>query len=527
MKKNVFLVMLLLSVCLFSGNVFADGNPVIKETPTLKVIVDGTQLSLKTTPINYNGRILLGLRELLIGLGVPNDIEHILWDKENKAIKFVKDDKEVFLSIGNKKATINGEEFELDTEPVIYKNSTYIPARFVAQSLSRLVFWDGATYSVIIAKEDMCNQVGKVMSSGERVNGPVRVVESSVLVIDGNETVRSTYDIKQDFEKNIEYMNLVEVVDGERTESEIYSDGTNVYTKSKIRNQWRKELQPDGDDSESTLRKAETDNGFVASLNVKETDSSQVILEGDSLALVIGSKGSAFDVLKDKTSKCHVKIEYKVTTIDVGINKYELKRVEYVTTGSYNTKNGVKQYNLTRTTDYMLDEVVTVPVPDDLNNSYTIPKGMNEYYNTNRGYSLYVPEAWYLPDSEDKTPIIAYENASDTNKSCGIVIEFVSMNYEWSLSGIKSEITKISKGTLNNSKITKSENVKWKGNEAIRLTLTGKNTTTGKSMKEQITYINYDGELLIITYIGEPTTYDSKYNEATKIIDSWIQIAFG
>lgn len=165
MKKSVFLAMLFLSMCLFVGNVFASSNPQIKEKPTLKVIVDGTQLSLKNTPINNNGRVLLGLRELLIALGVPNDSEHIIWNQENKTVKVVKDDKEVFLAIGNKKATVNGEEIELDTEPVIYKNSTYIPTRFVAQSLSRLVFWDGSTNSVVITTENNFDKVSSFVAS--------------------------------------------------------------------------------------------------------------------------------------------------------------------------------------------------------------------------------------------------------------------------------------------------------------------------------------------------------------------------
>ncbi|GEM_PF-726139 len=530
MKKAAFLTMLILSLCLFVSNVFASNNPTIQETPTLKVVVDGTQLSLKNTPINYNGRVLLGLRELLIALGVPNDSEHIIWNQENRTVKIIKDGKEIFLAIGNKTVSVNGEEFMLDIEPVIYKDSTYIPARFVAQSLSRFVYWDSATYSVIITKEDVYNKVLSLTSSvqGEK-NKPIRITQNEVFLVDGNETYNIKYDVKRDVQKNIEYMDVLEQSGGVTSATEVYEDATNVYTKPGYRTQWLKKPKVNDKEigSQNELNE-NANNSLCASLVIKEQDNNHIILEGDSFALVAGyTKDTPLDVVKDKTSKCHVKIELRVTAIDYGIYKYEMKRMETVTTGSIETDDGLKPYRMTRVMEYMLDEDVTVPVPVDLNNTYTIPDGMNEYYNINGGYSLFVPYEWYLPNKEDKTPVIYYENPSDPNKYCAIVITSEYVGYDVPVSEIKPFVIDNIKKSLNNSKIIKTENVILNGYDAIRVNITGQDIETGKSVKQQITFLTCDGQLVVIIYLGDPTTFESKYKEANQIIDSWTKLAFG
>jgi len=127
-KKAIFLAVTLLCVCLFACGVFAQSNPVIVETPTLKVVVDGKQLDLTNIPINCNGRVLLGLREVLVALGVKNDDEHIIWNPVNRSVKIIHDGIEINLAIGNKKATVNGVEIEVDQSLLFTRTEpTYPP----------------------------------------------------------------------------------------------------------------------------------------------------------------------------------------------------------------------------------------------------------------------------------------------------------------------------------------------------------------------------------------------------------------
>lgn len=525
MKKAVFLAMTLLCLCWFACGAFAQPNPVIVETPTLKVIVDGKQLNLTNIPINCNGRVLLGLREVLVALGVENDDEHIVWNPVDKSIKVIDDGIEINLAIGNKKATVNGTEIELDAEPVIHKDRTYIPTRFVAQSLSRLVFWDSSAYSVVITSEDMLMQVSSIMNSSQEliIERPVHLIQDDVLKVSGDET-RYTYDIKSDSNKNTEYVYLTQNINGKTIQTEIYDDGVNLYSKSFSRDKWLKEKRPD--ETEIEEQDEETMVAFIASLALKEKSDQRIVIEGESPAFALDGP---FDVLKDNTSKCHVTMQYRVSAGENNTEKIQLENVETRVTGTRSTQEGLKPYEFTRNIKYMLDETgVTIPIPVDLNNSYTIPEGTNEYYNK-KGYTLYVPKSWYLPFSDDEIPVVSYEDETDSNKCCAIIVEmeFSPLDFSWSIYDFKPEIIKNVENSVNNCEIIGSEDFKWKGYDAIRITASGQNILDGSYVKQQVVAINYNGILVVFTYIGEPSTFDSKLNEANQIIDSWNLPTFG
>lgn len=529
MKKSIFCLSMILFVFLFAHSTFANETS-ITETPTLKVIVDGTQLDLKNAPVNYNSRALLGLRELLIALGVPNDSAHITWNPDDKSIKILKDSTEIFLSIGNNIVNVNGEEIELDVAPIIYKDSTYIPVRFISQSLSRFVYWDSKSYSVIITKEESYNQISELLRKIDAPKvKPIQIKQNEVITVEGIEKYKCNYDIKKDVAKNITHINLFETSDGITTETEIYQDADNIYKKSQIRRQWGKQARALNNEHLSENEIDESISGsLAASLIIKEKDNNHIILEGDNLILVADSANDSItNVLKDKTSKCHIKYELKVTTIDLGITKYEIERIDCVTTGSYESTEGAKNYTITEVTEYMLDTDITVSVPSDLDNYYTIPEGTREYYNSYGGYSLFVPNSWNLPSSDEKTPAIVYENAEDPNKYCGILVEFINLNFSCTLSDIQSDLVKIAQDPLTNSNIIKNEKIKWNGDDAILITVTGNIKNSDNFIKKQLICSMLDGRLTIVTYIGDPTTYELKYDEATKIINSWTQLVFG
>jgi hypothetical protein len=135
------------------GTVFAAGtaSPIL-EVPNVKIVIDGKMSTYKDVPISVKSRTMLPLRELLVNLGVPNDEQHIIWNAAEKSVTFYKDSTKVYLKQGDLTAYVNDAPVKLDVAPVLYsKNSrTYIPARFVAQTLGKKVVWDGSTSAVII-----------------------------------------------------------------------------------------------------------------------------------------------------------------------------------------------------------------------------------------------------------------------------------------------------------------------------------------------------------------------------------------
>ena len=59
---------------------------------------------------------------------------------------------EISMKIGSNTATVNGENVTLDSEPVIIKDRTMLPIRFIAEALGLDVIWNEDTQEVTVKK---------------------------------------------------------------------------------------------------------------------------------------------------------------------------------------------------------------------------------------------------------------------------------------------------------------------------------------------------------------------------------------
>ena len=79
----------------------------------------------------------------------------ILPDPEEINIeKYLGDARQIKLKIDSNRAFVDGKEIILDTEPIIYKDRTLVPIRFIAETLGCNVEWLKDTREVIIDKEN-------------------------------------------------------------------------------------------------------------------------------------------------------------------------------------------------------------------------------------------------------------------------------------------------------------------------------------------------------------------------------------
>lgn len=106
--------------------------------------------------------------------------------------------KEITLYIGKNRAFVNGKEIKLDTSPFIKNGRTYVPLRFISESIGGSVYWDGNEKKVMITLYDVSltmwvnktnyyvNSIPYVMDSPPlllppgRVFVPIRVVSESL-----------------------------------------------------------------------------------------------------------------------------------------------------------------------------------------------------------------------------------------------------------------------------------------------------------------------------------------------------------
>ncbi len=120
----------------------AEENPV-----TVKV--NGETLALETPAFVVNDRTLVPMRAIFEAVGAD-----VVWDGEVQTVHSSKvtGDRVRYLTlqVGQTKAFVDGEAVELDVPAVILNDRTFVPLRFVVESLDGLVEWDGANMTVDI-----------------------------------------------------------------------------------------------------------------------------------------------------------------------------------------------------------------------------------------------------------------------------------------------------------------------------------------------------------------------------------------
>lgn len=109
----------------------------------VSVTVNGQPLALSPGAIVREGRVFVPLRGIFerLGAGVVYNAGTINATKGSTTVQ---------LRIGSTQAVINGQPQVLDVAPFIVGATTYVPLRFIAQSLGAQVNWDQATRGVAI-----------------------------------------------------------------------------------------------------------------------------------------------------------------------------------------------------------------------------------------------------------------------------------------------------------------------------------------------------------------------------------------
>lgn len=184
MKKTI--VFLITVALFFASSSFAED--IIYERPNIKLIIDGSELKVKDVPIIINSRTLIPLRELLVGLGVPDNSDAIQWNGQQKSVKVVYNGKTINLSIGSEKAYINGKVYKLDSAPIIYQSRTYLPARFVGEALNYKIDWDSGTPAVLVTSQERYDELAGLFDDLKLLMKKVKYYNTaSITAVNGKE----------------------------------------------------------------------------------------------------------------------------------------------------------------------------------------------------------------------------------------------------------------------------------------------------------------------------------------------------
>jgi hypothetical protein len=111
----------------------------------VKVEINGRPIIFDVQPIIKNGRTLVPLRSIFEVLGAD-----VKWDAKTRTVTAEKEGKKIILTINSNNASVNGTKTVLDVPATIIGNRTFVPTRFISESMGSRVDWNAESKTVQI-----------------------------------------------------------------------------------------------------------------------------------------------------------------------------------------------------------------------------------------------------------------------------------------------------------------------------------------------------------------------------------------
>lgn len=112
---------------------------------TISISYNDNNLILTHPVILKNEHVMIPLRELSEQFGY-----YVEWNQQLQRIQLSSGETNITLHLNNKQAVINNIQIQMDVEPLLINNTTYIPLRFISESFGYNVHWDSANNKVVI-----------------------------------------------------------------------------------------------------------------------------------------------------------------------------------------------------------------------------------------------------------------------------------------------------------------------------------------------------------------------------------------
>jgi len=115
------------------------------QATTIPIYIQGKQVKPDTPPIMQNDRTFVPIRYIAESFGAK-----VNWNEQIQQVTIDSGNTHIVLHIGNRIAQKNGTDIELDVAPFIKNNRTYVPLRFISETLGHYVDWDATEQAVYI-----------------------------------------------------------------------------------------------------------------------------------------------------------------------------------------------------------------------------------------------------------------------------------------------------------------------------------------------------------------------------------------
>ncbi|SEM54973.1 stalk domain-containing protein [Paenibacillus sp. OV219] len=109
------------------------------------VFINGKAQNFGTSPIQINGMTFVPMRGIFEALHAT-----VKWDQATKKITAFRGTTTISLTLGSKKALINGQQATLQQASFAKNGTTFVPLRFISEALKASVKWDAKTGNIDI-----------------------------------------------------------------------------------------------------------------------------------------------------------------------------------------------------------------------------------------------------------------------------------------------------------------------------------------------------------------------------------------
>ncbi len=190
MQKNKFFIFVCLSCFLIIG--LLKCSTVNASSSNITIYLNNKPLMSSTPPFIEKGVTLVPMRLIFEALGA-----NVGWAPETQTIIAKKDSTSITLTLGKKIAFIDVYKKDLILPPMLKNGTTYVPLRFISESLGATVTWDEKQQAVFIhssANHSLPKQLS-IQEIGKMEKAIVFIYNHA---IDGNDVFGSGFFISDD-----------------------------------------------------------------------------------------------------------------------------------------------------------------------------------------------------------------------------------------------------------------------------------------------------------------------------------------
>jgi hypothetical protein len=132
--------------CDFTVKPKAKERKIVMQIGSARATIDGRETTLSAPPFISSGKTMVPFRFVAEALDAK-----VSWDQFEKMVTIVKGDVTIYLWIGKTYAIVSGNMVTLSSPPMLKNGKTFVPMRFISESLGARVDWEPLTQTVTVS----------------------------------------------------------------------------------------------------------------------------------------------------------------------------------------------------------------------------------------------------------------------------------------------------------------------------------------------------------------------------------------